>query len=37
MRYPLEMLNEGKWYQVTSFRGVLKNLHCHKLVYYTKK
>jgi len=31
------MLNQDKGYQETSFTGVLKNFHCRKLVYYTKK
>ena len=37
LRYRLEILKEGKKYQVTSFRGVSENLDSHKLVYYTKK
>ena len=37
MSYRLEMLNQGKGYKVTSFRGVWKNLDNGKLVYYTKK
>jgi len=37
MSYRLEMLNQGKGYQVTSFRGDWKNFDCGKLVYYTKK
>ena len=36
LKYRLEISNEGKKYQVTSFRGVSKHLDCHKLVYYTK-
>jgi len=37
LSYRLEMLNQGKGYQVTSFRGVLKHLDYRKLVYYSKK
>ena len=37
MSYRLEMLNQGKGYQATSFRGDWKNLDYGKLVYYAKK
>ena len=35
--YPLEILNQGKGYQVTSFMGDSKHLDQGKLVYYTGK
>ena len=37
MSYRFEILNDGKGHQVTSFRGVSKNLNNFELANYTKK